>query len=121
MVFDRSRKTGGQNNLRKDVLFIDASSSFKAGKGQNFSEEEHINKIVDTYKNRKAIEKYSHLANIDEIRENKYNLNIPRYVDTYEEEEEIDVAGLQKEIQQLEKGLVDIRSQMDIYLKELGV
>ncbi|ABE04487.1 type I restriction-modification system subunit M [Rickettsia bellii] len=121
LVFDRSRETGGQNNQRKDVLFIDASSSFKAGKGQNFLEEEHINKIVDTYKNRKAIEKYSHLANIHEIRENKHNLNIPRYVDTYEEEEEIDVAELQKEIQQLEKELVEIRSQMDVHLKELGV
>lgn len=121
LVFDRSREAKGKNNQRKDVLFIDASGSFKAGRGQNFLEEEHINKIVDTYKNREAVEKYSHLANIEEIRGNKYNLNIPRYVDTYEEEEEIDVAELQKEIQQLEKELVGIRTKMDAYLKELGI
>ena len=121
LVFDRSREAKGENEQRKDILFIDASGFFKAGKGQNFLEDEHINKIVDTYKNRKIIEKYSHLANIEEIRENKYNLNIPRYIDTYDEEEEIDIAELQKEIQQLEKELVNIRSQMDIHLKELGV
>lgn len=121
LIFDRSREIRGKNEQRKDVIFIDASGFFKVGKGQNFLEDEHINKIVDTYKNRKTVEKYSYLANIEEIRENKYNLNIPRYVDTYEEEEEIDVAELQKEIQQLEKELVNIRSQMDIHLKELGL
>lgn len=121
LVFDRSREASGKNEQRKDVLFIDSSSFFKAGKGQNYLEDEHINKIVDTYKNRKIVEKYSHLANIEEIRENKYNLNIPRYVDTYEEEEEIDVAELQKEIQQLEKELAEIQTQMGVYLKELGV
>lgn len=121
LAFDRSREEKGKNEQRKDVLFIDASGFFKAGKGQNYLEDEHINKIVDTYKNRKTIEKYSHLASIEEIRENKYNLNISRYIDTYEEEEEIDIAELQKEIQQLEKELVNIRSQMDVHLKELGV
>jgi len=121
LIFDRSREIRGKNEQRKDVIFIDASKYFKTGKGQNFLEDEHINKIVDTYKNRKIIEKYSHLASIEEISGNKYNLNIPRYVDTYEEEEEIDVAELQKEIHQLEKELVNIRSQMDVHLKDLGV
>ncbi|WP_232048086.1 N-6 DNA methylase [Rickettsia conorii] len=96
LVFDRSREEKGENEQRKDILFIDASGFFNAGKGQNFLEDEHINKIVDTYKNRKIIEKYSHRANIEEIRENKYNLNIPRYIDTYENEEEVNIAELQQ-------------------------
>lgn len=99
LVFDRSREEKGENEQWKDILFIDASGFFNAGKGQNFLEDEHINKIVDTYKNRKIIEKYSHRANIEEIRENKYNLNIPCYIDTYENEEEVNIAELQQEIQ----------------------
>ncbi|WP_196792737.1 N-6 DNA methylase [Rickettsia canadensis] len=75
-------------------------------------------------KNEKTIEKYSHLASIEEMRRNKYNLNIPRYTvycDTYEEEEEIDVTELQQEMQQLQKGLVNIRPQMDTHLKDFEI
>jgi type I restriction enzyme M protein len=121
LVFDRSREAGGENENRQDILFIDASKEFRAGKAQNHLEDEHIQKIIDTYRARQPVEKYAHRANIDEIRENKYNLNIPRYVDTFEAEEEIDIAALQKEINQIEEELVEVRAKMAGYLKELGI
>ena len=67
------------------------------------------------------IDKYSYVATINEIKENDYNLNIPRYVDTFEEEEEINIPVVQKEIEGLESELVGVRKQMDGYLKELGL
>lgn len=73
--------------LPHGVLFIDASSDFTKGKNQNKLMPENINKIIDTYTNREDIEKYAHVASLEEIIENDYNLNIPRYVDTFEEEE----------------------------------
>lgn len=121
MVFDRSREVGGANEARKDVMFIDASKTFRAGKAQNHLEDEHIEKIVETYKARKSVHKYAYLAAVDEMKENGYNLNIPRYVDTFEAEEEIDIAALQKEIKALEAEMVEVRLKMDGYLKELGV
>jgi len=121
LIFDKSREKGGANENRKDVLFIDASKEYVSGKKQNTLSEEHINKIVDTYKNRREIEKYSHIATFDEIKENDFNLNIPRYVDTFEEEEEIDLAKVKVEIVNLENELQKVQSQMTEYLKELGV
>lgn len=121
LIFDKSREKGGANENRKDVLFIDASKEFVPGKKQNSLSDEHIKKIVDTYKNRREIEKYSHIATFDEIKENDFNLNIPRYVDTFEEEEEIDLAKVKVEIVDLENELQKVQSQMTEYLKELGV
>lgn len=121
LIFDKSREKGGANENRKDVLFIDASKEYVSGKKQNTLSEEHINKIVDTYKNRREIEKYSHIATFDEIKENDFNLNIPRYVDTFEEEEEVDLAKVKVEIIDLENELQKVQSQMTEYLKELGV
>ena len=121
LIFDKSREKGGANENRKDVLFIDASKEYVSGKKQNTLSEEHINKIVDTYKNRREIEKYSHIATFDEIKENDFNLNIPRYVDTFEEEEEVDLAKVKAEIVDLENELQKVQSQMTEYLKELGV
>ncbi len=121
LVFDRSREQGGKNEKRKDILFIDASREFQAGKNQNYLTDDHIQKIVDTYQGREEVEKYSHRASPDEIKENDYNLNIPRYVDTFEEEEEIDIQALQGDIVRLESELVDVRKKMDGYLKELGI
>jgi type I restriction enzyme M protein len=121
LVFDRSREQDGENQDRKDVIFIDASKEFRSGKAQNFIDESHIKKIVDTYRNRTVIQKYSYVTSVNEIRENAFNLNIPRYVDTFEEEEEIDVQALQGEIKQIEAELVQVRSKMDQYLKELGI
>ncbi len=121
LIFDKSRQEGGKNQERKDVLFIDASKEFKAGKNQNTLEPEHITKIFETYKNRSEIEKFSHLASFDEIEENDFNLNIPRYVDTFEEEEEIDLSAVKAEIADLELQLKTVQAQMKDYLDELGV
>lgn len=121
LVFDRSREPGGANENRKDVLFIDASREFVSGKNQNTLSAEHISKIVETYKKRSEIEKYSHLATFDEIKENDFNLNIPRYVDTFEEEPEIDIAATHKRILELESELAKTQSKMQEYLKELVV
>lgn len=121
LVFDRSREAGGPNHSRRDVLFIDASREFAAGKNQNFVEDAHITKIIDTYRTRAALDRYSHAAAPEEIAENDYNLNIPRYVDTFEPEEEIDIAEVQREIDQIEAELAEIRVRMRGHLKELGV
>ena len=121
LVFDRSREEGGENEDRFDVLFIDASKEFMPGKKQNVMEEEHIAKVAETYRNRATIERYSHVATPEEIIENDYNLNIPRYVDTFEPEEEIDIAEVQREIDRIEGELVEVRAKMRGYLRELGV
>lgn len=120
LVIDRSREPGGANEKRKDVLFIDASKEFIPGKTQNLLEEPHIQKIVDTYRARKVIDKFSHRAKPSEIKENEFNLNIPRYVDTFEPEQEVDVVTLQREINTLEAELTQVRARMAGYLKELG-
>lgn len=109
---------------RKDddnVLFIDASREFEKVKTQNKLRYEHIEKIVNTYRERKEIDKYSHCATLDEIRENDYNLNIPRYVDTFEEEAPIDIKQVMADIKSLEAQRADLDAQIDGYLKELGL
>ena len=83
------------------MLFIDASREFKAGKNQNQLSEENIKKIVKTYRDGDNVEKYAYLASLKEIQDNDYNLNIPRYVDTFEEEDEIDLLVVRKEREQL--------------------
>ena len=103
-----------------DVLFIDASREFKAGKNQNLLTQENIEKIVATYRNRGALDKYSYVASHKEIQENDYNLNIPRYVDTFEEEEEIDLMAVRREREQLKAKLADLEIEMAKYLEELG-
>lgn len=102
------------------VLFIDASKDYQDGKKQNKLRPQDIEKIVDTYSSFTEIEKYSHLATYEEIVENDFNLNIPRYVDTFEEEEPVDIEAVQKNIEQLETELVEVRSEMKQHLKELG-
>ncbi len=111
----------------KNVLFIDASKHYESAKNQNKLRPEDINKIVDTY--RKFHEgkistgiledKYSYVASFDEIKENDFNLNIPRYVDTFEEEVEVDIKAVQKEIITLEKELKEVEKELEKYLKEL--
>lgn len=119
LIFDRSREEGGSNSDRKDVLFIDASKEFKAAKAQNELTEENIAKIVDTYTNRKEIEKYSHKATLKEIEENDFNLNIPRYVDTFEEEVPVDIRAVQAEIANIDSELKNVEEQMKKYLEEI--
>lgn len=121
LVFDKSREEGGVNENRKDVIFIDASNEYQSGKNQNALLDDHVEKIVETYRNRKDVPKYAHVASFEEIKENDFNLNIPRYVDTFEEEEEIDILAVQQEIEQLEAELAQVRGKMSKYLKELGV
>lgn len=121
LVFDRSREHGGENEMRKDVLFIDASKEFTPGKTQNVMEGGHSTKVLATYRDRAEVAKFSHNASLEELAENDFNLNIPRYVDTFEPEEEVDIAALQKEIVRLEEELGDVRAKMVGYLKELGV
>jgi type I restriction enzyme M protein len=104
-----------------DILFIDASKGFEKVKNQNMLREEHIDKIVQTYRDRTAIEKYSYNASLKQIADNDYNLNIPRYVDTFEEEEEIDIKSVMLEIKQLEAQRTELDREIDVYLKELGL
>ncbi|NJN14025.1 MAG: N-6 DNA methylase, partial [Richelia sp. RM2_1_2] len=120
-VFDRSREEGGVNENREDVIFIDGSGDFQSGKNQNVLLDEHLDKIVRVYSERQDVPKYASVVSLEEIKENDFNLNIPRYVDTFEEEEEIDIAAVQQEIEQLEAELFDVRGKMAGYLKELGV
>lgn len=104
-----------------DILFIDASKDFEKVKTQNILRDNHIDKIIDTYRNRTAIEKYSYLAPLQEISENDYNLNIPRYVDTFEEEEAIDIKAVMHEIKCLEAKRADLDKEIEGYFKELGL
>ena len=96
LVFKKCREDS------ENILFIDASNEFEKVKSQNYLTDENIEKIVGTYKNRSEIEKYSHNASLEEIKENDYNLNIPRYVDTFEEEDRIELDTVSKELQALE-------------------
>lgn len=105
----------------EDILFIDASREFEKVKTQNMLRNEHIDKIIDTYRNRTEIEKYSHCASLQEIADNDYNLNIPRYVDTFEEEESIDIQAVMREIKVLEAKRSELDKEIDGYLKELGL
>ena len=104
----------------KSVLFIDASREFLDGKNQNTLREQDIKKIVSTYKTRENVDKYAYKATFQEIKDNDFNLNIPRYVDTFEEEAEIDIKAVQQEINKLEAELVVVQGEMKKYLKELG-
>ncbi len=121
IIFRKGRKN-------ENVLFIDASKEFENGKNQNKLRDEDIKHIVDTYRKFSAGElaqgvtedKYAYVATREEIAENDYNLNIPRYVDTYEEEEEINIVAVQGEIDSLESELADVKAKMKGYLTELG-
>ena len=120
-MFYRAREAGGLREHERDVLFIDASRDFQPGKRQNLLRDEDIRRVVETCRDRRVIERYSHLAVLEEIEGNGFNLNIPRYVDTYEPEAEIDLQAVQDEIEALETQLADTRKQMNRYLKELGI
>ena len=102
------------------VMFIDASRDFKAGKNQNLLSDDNIRKIVETYFAGNDVDKYAYVASLDEIKENDYNLNIPRYVDTFEEEEEIDLLAVRAERETLKAQLTELETEMARYLEELG-
>jgi type I restriction enzyme M protein len=114
LIFKKGRE-------RNDVLFIDASREFAKEKNQNRLDDAHIEKILQSYRERREVEKYAHLATLEEIRENDYNLNIPRYVDTFEEEEPVDIEATKRTIAEIEKELAEVKAQMAAYLEELGL
>jgi type I restriction enzyme M protein len=122
LIFNKGK---GKN---KNVLFIDASKHYVSAKNQNKLREQDIEHIVDTYRsfnagNHKpgvAEDKYSYVATFEEMQENQFNLNIPRYVDTFEEEAEVDIEAVQKEIDKLEDELKEVQKEIAKYLKELN-
>lgn len=122
LIFNKGK---GDNT---NVLFIDASKEYDSGKNQNRLNDDHIGEILETYESFSqgklkagiAKEKYSYVATYDEIKENDFNLNIPRYVDTFEEEAEVDVVAVQKEIEVLELDLAKVQAEIDVYLKQLA-
>lgn len=112
-----------KNRNRDDVLFIDASACeyFEKGKNQNKLREEDIQRIVDTYDKFETVDKYSYVASRDEIKENDYNLNIPRYVDTFEEEDPVDMEEVKQNINEIKSEIAEVEKQMQAYLEELGL
>lgn len=105
----------------EDILFIDASKDFEKDGNKNKLTEEHIEKIVTTYQARTTIDKYSYVATMDEIKENDYNLNIPRYVDTFEEEEAIDLEVVSKELKDLETEMTTTDSTIADFCQQLNI
>ena len=112
LVFKKNR----ENN---DVFFIDASNEFEKGKNQNSITDEHLAKIVATYKAREDVEKYAHKAELSEIQENDFNLNVPRYVDTFEEEAPVDVEALVKDMNEVNQQIAELNAQILADMKEL--
>lgn len=110
-----------RNGNKDNILFIDASKEFEAGKNQNILRDCDIDKIVAAYQERKDIEKFAHVATMEEIAENGFNLNIPRYVDTFEKEPEIDLAAVSSEIRGLQKEIKQINAELKPYFDELGL
>lgn len=121
LVFKKNRSTD-------DILFIDASGKdengnlrYKKDKNQNKLEDKHIQAILDAYMARKDVDRFAHVASMEEIQGNEFNLNIPRYVDTFEEEELINIDEVQNNISRIKAELVEVEAQMAKYLKELGL
>jgi type I restriction enzyme M protein len=115
LVFKKCREDN------EHVLFIDASKEFEKIKAKSYLTDEHVNKIINTFKNRELIEKYSHLAPLSEIKENGYNLNIPRYVDTFEEEEPINLDKVSSELKSLDAEMQSTNSEIDKFCNELRI
>ena len=121
LVFKKNRATS-------DVLFIDASGKdangnlrYRKDKNQNKLEQSHIDDIFRAYTERVDVERFAHVASFEEIQANEFNLNIPRYVDTFEEEELIDIEEVQGNIERIKAEIAVVEAQMAQYLKELGL
>jgi type I restriction enzyme M protein len=123
LVFNKARKPWIEAHGQRDryVLFIDASRYYESGTNQNRLRDEDIERIVKTYQDFQPVDKYSALATLEDIQAADYNLNIPRYVDAFEEEEEIDIPVVQQEIEQIEAELAQVQAEMKKYLAELGL
>lgn len=114
MVFKKCRETD-------EVLFIDASKNFEKGKNENYLRPSDVDKIVETFQNRIEEDKFSHLAHLDEIAENDYNLNIPRYVDTFEKEPDVDLTAVTANLKQIEQDMVEVDETIKAFCAELGL
>lgn len=121
LVFDRAREKGGVRAGADDVLFIDASRDFVPGKKQNQLGPDQLDRIVAAWRARQDVDRYAAVAPRTRLKENGYNLNIPRYVDTFQAEEAIDVVAVQREIEALDAQLAATRVKMDGYLRELAI
>lgn len=115
LVFKKCREDS------EHVLFIDASNDFDKVKNQNQLSDEHVQKIISTYQSRTSIEKYSHLASMDEIKGNDYNLNIPRYVDTFEAEEAIDLTEVANKLKAIDADMIATDAEIAQYCQQLGI
>jgi type I restriction enzyme M protein len=114
MVFKKCRETD-------EVLFIDASKNFEKGKNENYLRPSDVDKIVETFQSRTEEEKFSHCAHLDEIAENDYNLNIPRYVDTFEKESDIDLTAVTANLKQIEQDMTEVDETIKAFCAELGL
>ena len=119
IIFDRQREKGCSKEALDNILFIDAKSEHVPGRNQNSIGDQHINKIVETYQKRQDIKRYSRKVPLKEIKENDYTLNISRYIDTFPEEEKVDITKVQAEIEQLESELSKVQKQMKEHLKKI--
>lgn len=117
MVFRKDRTDRGVD----DVLFIDASEHYREETGQNVLRDEDVDRIVEAYWTREDRDKFAYVATPDEIAENDYNLNIPRYVDTFEPEDPVDLEAVQREIDRIEEELAETSETLDRHLQELGL
>ena len=104
-----------------NILFIDASRHFEKAGNQNVLTDAHVDKIIEAYRKREDIDKYAHIASLNEVAENDYNLNIPRYVDTFEEEEPVDIEAVVREMKSLEDDIDETDKTIDGFCKELGI
>jgi len=113
----KTKRNGNSGN----VLFIDASKEFKPGKNQNTLEDEHIQKIVDAYVKREDVDKFAHVADMAEIEANGWNLNIPRYVDTFEEEKPVDLEAVRDDLKRIESEKKAAIDKAESMLCQLGL
>ena len=115
MVFKKCRENS------EDILFIDASKEFEKVGKQNILRAEHIDKIIDTYRHRRVVDKFSFVASTNDLIENEYNLNIPRYVDTFEEEEPVDLEAVSNELQSIESDISETDETISGFCEELNI
>ena len=115
MVFKKNRVNS------ENILFIDASQEFEKSTNQNVLRKEHIDRIMKVYSERKEEEKFSFVASKDALVENEFNLNIPRYVDTFEEEEPVDLAAVSNELQSMENDIAQTDESISSFCDELNI
>ena len=115
LVFKKCREDSS------NILFIDASNEFEKIKAQNYLTDENVTKIINTCKSRETVDKYSYLASLDEVKENDYNLNIPRYVDTFKQEEPVDLGAVSIKLKALDTEMADTDNTITKFCDELGI